>query len=286
MVKDAGRFLMHRHGVPEYWMPAATGAMFLIPFCMSVWLLSQMPKPNATDIAERVRRRPMDGASRMNFIRSFLPGMVMLLIASFFLMAYRDFRDGFGLEILREALHKEPPDGIFTRTELWVGLGVLIVLSLLTFVRDNRLGLLGALGIMIGGLLLVGTATLALDAGLIGPVLWITLIGLGTFLAYVPYGSVLFDRLIAYTRVEGTAVLAIYLTDALGYTGAVGILLYKDLLRPNYSHLAFFKGYSYFLAAVGGVLTICAAFYFLTRRTSPTAVEQPAELSASLVAAG
>ena len=41
--------------------------------------------------------------------------------------------------------------------------------------------------------------------------------GLGVYLAYVPYGSVLFDRLIASTGVVSTAVFAIYVADFIGY---------------------------------------------------------------------
>ena len=41
------------------------------------------------------------------------------------------------------------------------------------------------------------------------------LIGLGAYLAYVPYGSVLFDRIIAHTKFIRTAVFAIYVADAM-----------------------------------------------------------------------
>lgn len=51
--------------------------------------------------------------------------------------------------------------------------------------------------------------------------------------------------MIASTADVGTTVFAIYLADAIGYTGSVGVQLYKDLGRGNLSHLNFFKGFSF-----------------------------------------
>ena len=47
------------------------------------------------------------------------------------------------------------------------------------------------------------------------------LIGLGAYLAYVPYNTLFFERMMASTRFVGTAVFAIALADAAGYTGSV-----------------------------------------------------------------
>jgi hypothetical protein len=284
VVKDVGRWLMQAHGMGELWMPAAAGALFFPAFALSVWLLERVPAPTAQDVHERVRRRTMDSASRASFFRAFLPGLLLLLPAYFFLTAYRDFRDAFGLEVLKGALGRDVNAGLFTRTELPVGLGVLAALSLLSFVRSNLIGFATALAFMAGGFALVGLATVLLDAGTIGPVTWMTLVGLGAYLAYVPYGSVLFDRLIAFTRVEGTAVFTIYVCDAVGYTGAVAVLLYKDLLRPTTTHLAFFRGYSYFVSVIGVVMLALAAAYFLRRR--PAASEGVGTAPATVATVG
>src|SRR5262249_45161950 len=49
VVKDVGRWLMATQGVSETWMPAATGLLFLPLFLVSVWLLQQLPQPDARD---------------------------------------------------------------------------------------------------------------------------------------------------------------------------------------------------------------------------------------------
>ena len=59
VVKDVGRTLMSDYGISEYWMPAATGGLFFLPFLFAVWLLSQLPGPTDADIQERSARTEM-----------------------------------------------------------------------------------------------------------------------------------------------------------------------------------------------------------------------------------
>lgn len=267
-VKDIGKMLMNQYGVGEYWMPAIAGLLFLPLYFVSVWLLNQIPPPTPRDEAERVQREPMDASRRSAFVRQFLSGLVMLLIAYFFLTAYRDFRDNYGIEIIRELGYADKT-AIFTRTELPIAFGVMVVLAALNGIRNNRLGLIGAYAIMAGGTVLMGVSTLLFDMGKISGLWWMGLIGLGSYLAYVPYGSVLFDRTIAATRVVGTAVFAIYIADAIGYSGSVGIQLYKDLGQPALSRLEFFREYTYFTSSLGTILLAGSCIYFL-RKSRPT----------------
>jgi hypothetical protein len=252
------------HGVSESWMPAATGLCFLPLYVISVWLLNQLPEPDARDVAMRVEREPMDGAHRLAFMRRFLPGMMLLLIVYFVLTAYRDFRDNYGVEIFALLGYEDEP-AIFTRTEVPVAFGVMAALAALNLIRDNRRGLIGAYGIMMGGLILLGSSTLLLDAGALSGALWMILIGLGAYLAYVPFGSVLFDRTIASTRAAGTAVFAIYVADAVGYTGSIGVQIYRDLIHGALSRLAFFRGLTYFMSISGTILLAASCLYFLRK---------------------
>src|SRR5258705_1426053 len=119
---------------------------------------------------------------------------------------------------------------------------------------------------MIGGFLMLGVSIVLLDAGLINGFWWMTLTGLGSYLAYVPFGSVLFERLMASTRFAGTAVFAIYLADAIGYTGSVGVQLYRDLAQSATSRLIFFKGFTYFMSILGVACLVSSCIYFLRRQ--------------------
>ncbi|XAM00441.1 DUF5690 family protein [Phycisphaeraceae bacterium D3-23] len=275
MTKDVGKWLMSEtgFGVAEGWVGFATGAVFLVPFVVAVWMLSRLPQPDTDDVKERILRKPMDGKERWAFIKQFLPGLVMLIAVYFLLTAYRDYWDNFGAELFKELGYGETP-GIFTATSLPIALGVMGSLALLALIRNNRLGLLAVYLLMLGGILLTAGATLAFQADLVSGAAWMTLIGLGTYLTYVPFGSVLFDRIIAETGTIATAVFAIYLADAIGYTGAVGIVFYKDFFASSAGSVAFFTNYTYLMAGVGALGLVGSCVYFLGRASDvPHAVQ-------------
>ena len=285
-VKSVGAMLLER-GVPEAWMPFLTGLVFLPPFLASVWLLRLLPPPADEDVAARTQRQPMTGADRRAFFLRFGLGLTMLTGLYTLLTAYRDFRDNFAAEIWQAVGQSGKPE-LFTLSELPVALAVLIGLALLYRIRDNRRALLAVHVVMGGGTLLIGGATLLFDLGVLGPMAWMILIGTGLYLAYVPYGCMLFDRLIAAAGAAGTAVFMIYVTDAFGYAGSVGVLLYKLLGQPELSWLAFFRGFSYATAAVCTAAFVVSAWYFHWRipvreglRTPQGARPEPAAKTAT-----
>ncbi len=276
VVKDVGRALMGDYGVPEYWMPAATGGLFFLPFLFAVWLLSQLPGPSEADIEERSARSEMYSDDRWAFCRQFSFGLVLLSGMYFFLTAYRDYRDNYGVEILAE-LGMADVEGVFSKTEIPIAFLVVGVLALLSLVRSNRLGLKIAFSVMAGGQLLMALAMWMLTAGHIDGVMWYGLVGLGAYLAYVPFGCVLFDRLLAYTRFAGTAVFAIYLTDAIGYTGSVALQLFRDLIFSDTSRLEFFTTLTYAMSFGGAVSLLAAMVYFLKQSPAdPATIETKA----------
>jgi hypothetical protein len=66
-------------------------------------------------------------------------------------------------------------------------------------------------------------------------------------------------------------VFAIYLADAIGYTGSVGVQLYKDLVQSDVSRLGFFKGFTYTTSLIATLCLIAAAVYFLKRHATHAA---------------
>jgi hypothetical protein len=225
-------------------------------------------------VAARSERQTMTGADRLAFVRQFMFGLLLLCVAYFFLTAYRDFRDNYQVEILEGLGYPYAQNtAIISKTESIVTSGVIGALALLTFIKDNRRGLMGAFSVMIGGFVTLGAGTLLFDAGAVSGFWWMTLTGLGCYLAYVPFGAVLFERLIASTRATGTAVFAIYVADAIGYTGSVGVQLYKDLVQTNVSRLGFFKGCTYFMSILGATCLVASCIYFRRRdRREPARV--------------
>ena len=259
-VKRVGAWLLEK-GVDEYWMPFTTGALFVVPFAVSVGLLSLLPPPSAEDEMLRARRQVMKRDDRLAFAKRFLPGLVILCFFYLFLTAYRDFRDSYQSDLFAELGIADA--AAFSRTERPVALGVMLLLGLAFLVKGARRGLATVYLLMMGGMLVLGISTLLYGAGKIGGETWMMASGFGAYLTYVPFGSVLFDRIIAATRFTGTAVFAIYVADALGYSGSVGVMLYRDVFQGELSRLTFFRDFSLWLAFGGLPLLLAASVYFL-----------------------
>ena len=274
MVKAIGLWLIDL-GVPELWMPFATGAIFALPMAFFVFLLASMPPPSEQDIASQSAREPMDGAARIAFFSRYAIGLVSLTGLYILLTAYRDFRDNFSTEIwLALGYSKAEVKLVTAGSELPAAIWVFAILALLTIIRTNRTSLIVVHWIMLSGTVCVGISTALFQAGLLGPVPWMMLIGLGLYAGYVPFGCVLFDRLIATVGAVGTAGFLIYVTDAFGYLGSVGLMLYKDLGQPSLSWLDFFIAISYITSAVCTALYLVSLFYF-SRVTQATDEADP-----------
>lgn len=261
VVKSTAVWLMTAHAVTEWWMPAATGALFMPLLALSVVGLSRMPQPDAEDIAERVERRPMYAAQRRAFLKQYGFGVLMLVLAYVMLTAFRDFRDNFAAEIWID-LGYAGASSVFTASELPIAFITLAALGGLMLVRDNRRALMAVHAITGFGLALIGLSTLAFQHGYLTPLPWMIASGAGLYLAYTPFNAMLFDRLIAATRQVGTAGFLIYLADASGYLGSVALTLGRNLGSVSMPWLSFFMASAGWVSVIGCVLTIFSAIYF------------------------
>lgn len=261
IVKSVGAFLMDSAQVTPFWMPAATGAVFLPLLFVSVWMLGQLPPPSAEDEAERVKRAPMSAAERGAFLKAYAPGIVLLVLAYVLLTAFRDFRDNFAAE-LWTALGYGKEAGVFTASELPVAAISLVALALVMVVRDNLRALMVIHAIVFAGFALLGGSTLAFQAHLLSPLVWMILAGAGLYMAYTPFNAMLFDRLVAFSGRVATAGFLIYVADASGYLGSVALLLWRNFGGFKLDWLQFFTLSAYATSLAGAVLTAFAAIYF------------------------
>ncbi|MCB9230642.1 MAG: hypothetical protein H6581_03220 [Bacteroidia bacterium] len=259
--KSVGKWLMSSMEVPEFWMPFATGAIFVVPLVFFVWMLDQIPPPSAEDVASRTKREPMNGAQRAKFFKTFAPGLILLIVVYVLLTAYRDFRDNFAVEIWESLGYGDQPD-IFTTSEIPVMVGVLLMVGIMMLIKNNLRAFMLNHVLIGGGLLLAGGATLAFEAQLIGPVVWMVLSGLGLYMGYVPFNCIMFDRLIATFKYISNAGFLIYVADSFGYLGSVSVLLFKDFGAASLSWVDFFILGGYFLSVVGVVFIAAAGIYF------------------------
>jgi len=68
--------------------------------------------------------------------------------------------------------------------------------------------------------------------------------------------------MIATFKIQGNAGFLIYIADAFGYLGSMGVLLYKNFGQSNLSWLNFFMTSTYLIAILGTLITIVSLFYF------------------------
>ncbi len=262
--KTVGQKLMEA-GVPEYWMPAATGLCFLPFFLIAVWMLCQLPEPSPEDEQARVVRAPMNRAERWGFVKKFLPGLSAGFITYICLTIFRDYRDNFAKEILEEtgALSSA---SVYTKTELPIAFGVISIVALLFLIKDNRRGFFVTHLCALTGTLMVGGATLLFNAGVVGGFGWMVASGFGAFLAYVPFNCIFYDRMIAAVGTVATAVFCIMLADALGYTGVIGVMIYEQIIGgPQGAKLEFFRNLSYATSIIGSVCILASWLSFRSK---------------------
>jgi hypothetical protein len=251
-------------GVSESWMPFLTGLTFLAPFLLAVWLLDQIPPPTRQDEDLKTVRRPMDGKARYAFLARHLGGLLPLIVLYFFLTALRDYRDNYAKEIWG-AFGMGEQAVVYAAPELLIALSVMGALAFLTVFRDNRTAVRVIYALMMAGSVLVGLSTALFQIGLLSGPAWMTLVGLGLYLAYVPYGAMLFDRIIALLGTVATAVFTIYLTDAVGYTGSIVVVLYKKFGHGGLSKLEFLEGFCWFTSVLCLVCFAASLVYFERR---------------------
>ena len=122
------------------------------------------------------------------------------------------------------------------RSEFSVSLVVLLATAGFGLVDDNRSALDTIL--LVSALIAapgIALLTMCHEYGLpvIGSGLaWIIGVGACTFLAYVPLGTMLFDRLLGAAKEEMTSSLLNLIMDASVLLGTATLLCYKDFLQP------------------------------------------------------
>lgn len=281
VVKSTGSWLMISWGISEFAMPFVTGLIFSLPLFFFVWLLNHIPPPTAEDESLRVKRVPMNREERWAFFKQFATGIVVLTVSYLFLTAYRDLRDNYALEIL-EAVGYVDDAGIFTLTEIPIAIVVLIVMASLVLIKNNRKALMVNHYIIGFGIALIGLATFGFRAGWISPYWWMVLVGLGSYLGYVPFNCILFDRFIATYRTMANAGFLIYIADSFGYLSSVGVLLYKNFGQADISWYQFFINFSYLITFIGVGLTLISLYYF-SQTKEPKTNKEPSKQMISVI---
>ena len=129
--------------------------------------------------------------------------------------------------------------------------------------------------IIAAGMILVGVANLLFQTEIISPLVWMTLVGVGLYLGYIPFNSIFFDRLIAAFKYVSTVGFIMYVADSFGYVGSIAVLVYKNFFQANLSWLEFFISGGYIMSVAGTILILVSMLYFHNKhrtwkKTGPT----------------
>jgi hypothetical protein len=237
--KSVGASLL-KWGVDERWMPFTAGLVFLTPLVGFVAMLQRIPPPSQEDQDARAVRVSMTRADRRSWLRRHGLGIGLITVAYLLVTVLRSLRADFAPELWK-SLGTDGVPAVFTRSELWVALGVLTATGSVFLVRDNRRSFFIALNLCLAGLALGGLALAGQALGFLDGFSFMVLLGLGLYLPYVAVHATVFERLIAVTRDPGNLGFLMYLSDAFGYLGYVGIMFLKLSSPPRTDFLTFFK---------------------------------------------
>ncbi|WP_343523563.1 DUF5690 family protein [Pedobacter sp.] len=267
-VKTVARSLMAVFSVSDYWMPFLTALVFLLPLFFFVFCLEVMPAPSKEDQQLRTKRVPMDQKQRKEFILAFLPGIMLTIIIYVLLTCIRDMRDNFEVEIWNGlGIHN---NHIYTQIDTVISVVVLAMMGLLILIKDNLKAFTVIHLMIICGCFLVGFSTFLFDRGHIGAVSWMALLGMGLYMAYIPYNAIFFERMIANFHYKGNIGFIMYVADSIGYVGSFSVLMLHEFGETKVGWMHFFKQCLLAVPLVGGVAGILSLLYFRSKTLKKT----------------
>ena len=260
-VKTTAGFIMQQTEIGEFWLPFFTGFVFSVPLLISVYMLERISPPSQDDILNRTVRKPMPAQSRKEFVKMFLPGLIACIGIYVFATVFRDLRDNFMADMLKENGYGMQP-ALFTKTEIPVTLILLVLMSSMTLVKNNIKALIYTHYIIVAGFITTGITAVLFINGTISVIWWLTFTGLGLYTVYIPFNCIFFERLIASFRFPGNVGFLIYVADSFGYLGSVGVLITKEVLKVKLQWTSYYSHGVVILSAFGLAGAILSLIYF------------------------
>jgi MFS family permease len=264
-VKSVGGWLILQFNMSDFWVPFFTGLIFALPLILFVGMMEKIPPPTAADIALRTQRLPMTKAERTQFIRQFLPGLIACILVYCFVTIFRDIRDNFGADMWKELGYLNQP-ALFSKTETPITIIMLVLIGSMVMIKNSFKAFLVAHLVMLVGFVLAGLSTWFFLQQQLSPIWWMTAVGLGLYMVYIPFNAVYFERMIAAFKVTGNVGFLIYLADSFGYLGSVAVLLSKEVFKVKMNWVSFFSTSVIGLSVVGVFITLFSVLYFMHKK--------------------
>ena len=260
IAKAVAQWLIIDFNIPENQVPYIVGLIFAIPLIISVKMLDSIPNPDKEDIESRAKREPMTAESRRLGFSSLSSLIVLLVVNYLILTIFRDLRSNYESDIFNALGYAREPS-VYLTTTIPVTLFVLFSLGLVFLIKDNMRALMIIQLVVIAGYISVGISSVLFQLNVIDGIWWVVLIGMGTYMSYIPFNCFIFERLIPAFKISGSNIgFFMYIADAFGYMGSVGVLLGKSFFTPEVKWLDFILNLAIYVAIFGTFISVLTIF--------------------------
>ncbi|MBS1933342.1 MAG: hypothetical protein JST96_05030, partial [Bacteroidetes bacterium] len=190
-----------------------------------------------------------------------LPGLIAAIAIYVFSTLFRDIRDNFIADMWKEMGYSNQPS-LFTKTETPTTIIILALIGSMIIIKNNFKAFVYTHYFIILGFIITAVSTVLFSNHQLTPMWWMTLVGLGLYMTYIPFNCVFFDRLIATFKYAGNVGFLIYVADSFGYFGSVGVLISKEVLKIKLRWVEFYSQGVVALSILGIIGAVVSLVYF------------------------
>ena len=262
--KSVGKWMQLYFHISDMWLPFYTGLVFVIPIIFLVYLLEQIPAPSSEEVALKTARLPMSNTERMDFFKKFMPGIISFIFIYLVLTLFRDLRDNFAADIWSNLGYANSAN-VFTNSELPIAIIVLTIIASMILIKNNSIVFLISQYMIIAGFLIVLVSTMLFQYQLINGFYWMLFVGLGLYIGYTPFNSIMFDRMIATFRLKGNVGFLIYLMDSFGYLASVIVISIKGAAHITLNWAEFYAKGVLYCSVIGLIVSILSLLYYIRK---------------------
>jgi len=259
--KSVGKWMQMYFHITDMWLPFYTGLIFVIPIIILVYLLEQIPSPTNDEIVLKTARLPMSKTERISFFKKFMPGIFSFIFIYLILTLFRDLRDNFASDIWMNLGYSNNAN-VFTNSELPIAIIVLTIIASMIMIKNNTIVFLISQYMIIIGFIIVLICSILFQYQLITGFYWMLFVGLGLYIGYTPFNSIMFDRMIATFKLKGNVGFLIYLMDSFGYLASVIVISIKGAAHINLNWAEFYAKGVVYCSVIGLVVSIFSLIYY------------------------
>ncbi|AVK76573.1 hypothetical protein pneo_cds_966 [Pandoravirus neocaledonia] len=231
------------------WLPLTVSLVLLVPTLLGAVALGASPPPSVADQKARMRRTPVSAAADRAWLRKHWAPLAGMSACNAVLQSVRVVRDVFAADLLGG----DAPWWHWIIADVPACLGACLFYAPFGLIAGHRRAFMAvtAIGLVAAGLM--GAAGLLGLAGAVAPLPFLIVSGLGYFVAVVPFagGGVVFERLIAASRMPIDSMLVNVVCQLPAYAASLAIVVATPLARDM-------GAYFNWTALAGGAVLVAA----------------------------